>query len=141
MSPEAILEHLFKISQDISELKGSVSAQLEAILIEAKRTNGRVTSLEKTNENLAHLVSRHSGEFERKSEEFKLLREFVEGTRNTLNTELKGELRDWEGRRDQAYKNWSDKAWSLFKWALMILGGAILAKLGIDLTGIPLISA
>jgi ABC-type transporter Mla subunit MlaD len=99
MSPETLLEHFLEKSEADSRFQGEAIAKLEAIFSEAKKTNGRVTSLESTCAQLANLVSRHSGDFERKAEEFRSLRQMVEDGKD----EMRQTIAEWEARRDSAY--------------------------------------
>lgn len=66
MSDE-ILKVLLDMKSEISEVKTTGLATLE----QAKKTNGRVTSLEVSNLNLSNLVSRHNGEILKAQQERK----------------------------------------------------------------------
>lgn len=55
---DEVLKILIEMKGEISEIKATGIATLN----QATRTNGRVTVLEKSNEELSKLVSRHNGE-------------------------------------------------------------------------------
>lgn len=131
MNNEQLTEHLYEIGTSLSALV----EKAEAIHSEVKRTNGRVTKLEELNASLAKLVSHHSGEFVRKTEEFKLLRELVANKEEAF----RAVIAEWEERRDAKYeeeranrKEWMDHLWQLLKWLIPLGVAATLATFGIE---------
>lgn len=131
MNNEQLTEHLYEIGTNLSALV----EKAEAIHAEVKRTNGRVTKLEDLSASLAKLVSNHSGEFARKAEEFKLLRELVANKEEAF----RAVIAEWEERRDAKYdeeranrKEWMDRLWQLLKWLIPLGVAATLATFGIE---------
>lgn len=127
MNNEALTEHLFDLNEKL--------AILPLIHSEVKRTNGRVTDLERATAEMSKLVSHHSGKFEQMVVEHRATLSLIESKEKSFIAALEA----WKAERDQKYtaeeasrKLWMDRLWTLLKFIIPIGVAVLLTMLGIE---------